>query len=137
MRSTYGGAMAEEEEDSGSGRDDEAAEEGLDPEIGSTDGAALLQKIAVKTLHKHLTEIVECILVNIKAKHLPSAKLLFDLARRLKAEEKIPEEEYLSLAEVLWAFRDDLEDEAQKAKEVDGKAEWVTSAGVEEEQKQD
>jgi len=125
--------MAKEEEDSGSMRGNEAAEERSDPEKGSTGGATLLRDMAVKTLQEHLTEIVECIAVNIKAKHLPSANLLFYLATRLKAEEEIPEEEYRSLAEVLWEFRDDLVDEVLEAKVIDGKAEWVAPDGAKQE----
>lgn len=134
MRPMYGGAMAEEEEeDSGSTRGNEAAEKGLNPEKGSTGGAILLRDMAVKTLQEHLTEIVECVVVNIKAKHMPSANLLFYLATRLKAEEVIPEEEYQSLAEVLWEFRDDLADEIQEAQVIEGKAEWSPSDGTKQE----
>jgi len=119
--------MAEEEDGSGSGRSDKAAEQGLDPEMGPSrapkkalrNGTALLLEMADEAVVEQLQEIVDCVVVNIKAGHLPSAKLLLELVARLKLEEDIPEEDYRSLAEVLWK---DLE-----ARTVPGKFEVVAT----------
>ena len=59
---------------------DGEAEERQDPEIDLAGAAVLLQREAAKALAKYLKEVVDCIITNIKAKHLPSAKLLFELA---------------------------------------------------------
>ena len=107
LRSIHGGAMNEEEEDSGSGRSDEAAEkEGLDPEIGPTQGpvtgTVLLRDVAVEALCEHLKEVAGCIIAGVETGHLPDGNLLFDMATRWKLQEDVPEGDYLSLAEVLW-----------------------------------
>ena len=112
--------MAEEEE--GSRRSDGRAQRGSDPENGST-GAVLLQETAEKALEDYLGQIVNCILDNIRDKHLPSAKLLFELAARLRVEKEVPEAEYLSFAEGLWkAFLEEerVEEQAIKQQEMVG-----------------
>jgi hypothetical protein len=102
--SAWDGAMAEEEH----AQSDGSGGQGLDPENGPTGAVVLLQKKAEKTVEEHLTTIVDCILDNIRAKHLPSAKLLIDLAARLETGKDVAEEEYVSLAEVLWtAFQEE------------------------------
>lgn len=70
---------------------------------GAVNGAMLLRDIALEALRKNLQAIVDCVLDNIKVgKHLPSVKLLFELATHLTPEDEIPEEDLLSFAEVLW-----------------------------------
>lgn len=103
----YGGAMAEEKEaDEGKARGKFGsrgnAGQRLDPKNGPAGAAVLLQETAEETLEDYLLEIAACVLDNIRAKHLPTVKLLFDLAARLRARDNVPREEYESLAEVLW-----------------------------------
>jgi hypothetical protein len=66
-------------------------------------GPVQLQRKAEKTVAAYFAEIFDCITANIKAKHLPSAKLLMDLAARLQKGLYVPEQEYMSLAAVLLA----------------------------------
>jgi len=94
--------MAEEEEQSKVVRSGRIAGQRLDPEKGPTGAAVRLQEMAEKALEENLLEVVECILDNIRVKHLPSAKLLMELARRLDSRKVVLEVEYQSLAEVLW-----------------------------------
>jgi hypothetical protein len=104
--------MAKEQDDSGSERSDEPAGEGLDPEIGPSaspvqmkdriSGAVLLRDLDVEAVHEQLMEVSNGILVNQKPGPLASTKLIFGLATRLKSDEEVSEEEYRSLAEVLW-----------------------------------
>jgi hypothetical protein len=94
--------MAEEEEASGSGWSGEGVGQRSNPENGLTGAAVALQEKAAKVLEENLGKVVDCILDNILAKHLPSAKLLMELAGRVKGPNGVPEEEYMSLAAVLW-----------------------------------
>jgi hypothetical protein len=66
-------------------------------------GPVQLQRKAEKTVAEYFADIFDCIVVNIKAKHLPSAKFLVDLAARLEKGLYVPEQEYMSLAAVLLA----------------------------------
>jgi hypothetical protein len=100
--------MAEEDVESGCARRDGSGEWETGPENGR--GPLLLQEMADKALEENLSVVIECILVNIRAKHLPSLKTLFDLAARVRLYGRVPEEEYRSLAEVLWkAYLSELE----------------------------
>jgi type III secretion system FlhB-like substrate exporter len=99
-----GGAMADKDVKNGCTRSDERGGSGKrrhNPEKGC--GPVQLQRKAEKTVAEYFAEIFECIMANIKAKHLPSAKLLIDLAARLEAGSYVPEQEYMSLAAVLLA----------------------------------
>jgi len=94
--------MAKEEEGRGDRRSDGRAGKRLDPEKGPTGLVVRLQETAEKALEDNLLEVVVCILDNIRVKHLLSAKLLIELARKVDARKEVLEVEYLSLAEVLW-----------------------------------
>ena len=96
------GGMADEVVEEVGAEGGERAAGGSNPEKGSTGAASSLQKLAEKTLEEHLADVMKCVVGNIKDKHLPSAKLLIDLAARLKADEDVPETAYTSLAQVLW-----------------------------------
>jgi hypothetical protein len=96
--------MADTDVEDGCTRSDEGGGSGKrrpNPEKGC--GPVQLQRKAEKTVAQYFAEIFECITDNIKAKHLPSAKLLMDLAARLQAGSYVPEQEYMSLAAVLLA----------------------------------
>jgi hypothetical protein len=99
-----GGAMADKDVEDGCTRSDKGGGSGKrrhNPEKGC--GPVQLQRKAEKTVAEYFADIFDCIVVNIKAKHLPSAKLLMDLAARLQAGSYVPEQEYMSLAAVLLA----------------------------------
>lgn len=101
-----GGAMAEEDETSEKLEGDRDAEARVDPENGGFGKAATkLQDKAGELLEEHLLEIVDCILANVRKKHLPSVTMLLDLSNRVRANEDVPEETYQSLADVLWAAK--------------------------------
>ena len=96
--------MAEEDEKDGSTRSDKGGGSGKRRRNPEKDcGPLQLQRKAEKTVAEYFAEIFECITANIKAKHLPSAKLLMDLAARLESGSYVPEREYMSLAAVLLA----------------------------------
>jgi hypothetical protein len=62
----------------------------------------MLQDLALEALGKELRSIVEAIVFNIKEqKHLPSAKLLMDLAGYLKVHGEVEEAEMQSFAALL------------------------------------
>jgi hypothetical protein len=89
-----------------------SSERGPDPEIGWVDAPLLLQRLAEKSLEENLTDVINCILVNIRAGHLPSVKLLVDLvATQVKSGVEVSAEAYESLAEVLWAAVQEAETE--------------------------
>jgi hypothetical protein len=96
--SNDGGVMAEEEEGWGSERSDGIdAERWLNPEKGSGSVVMKLREVADDELEKHLLGIVKCIVFNIEDKmHLPSVKLLFELANP-----RLSQEVYQSFAEQL------------------------------------
>jgi hypothetical protein len=110
-------AEAEEEVDgvAGVGGDSAVdAGERSDPENGRTGAAKRLQRAAEKALGETVPQIVTCLVTNIGANHLPSAKMLIDLAegrRRDEDRDEIPAEEYRSLAELLWKELEEQETE--------------------------
>jgi hypothetical protein len=95
---------AEEEDaiEQAGARGAEDAGERSDPEDGRTGAVALLQKKADEAVEKNLSRIVDCIVDNIIEKHLPSVKLLFEVAARYRVEGAVPKEDFRSFAEVLW-----------------------------------
>jgi hypothetical protein len=118
----------EKKEDSGStcaalerGR---SAGQQTDPEKGPTGAVAMFREVAKGALFEHIKAIVDCILVNIKKHHLPSAKLLVDLVTLLEAAGlDLPAEAYMGFAEALWR---ELE-EAEKSLVVEGGTQVVES----------
>jgi hypothetical protein len=100
--------MAEAEEEDAiaqvTARGAEDAGKRSDPKNGRTGAARRLQQAAEKALDENTPKIVNCLIANIEGNHLPSAKMLIDLANGLRGggENEIPEEGYLSLADVLW-----------------------------------
>jgi hypothetical protein len=106
--STDGGAMAEAEEERASAPEVVGAKDarvGSDPENGRTRAKKRLRKEAETALGNHATEIVQCLLRNIGKDHVPSAKMLIDLADLEDGpgdEDGAAQDEYRSLAEVLW-----------------------------------
>lgn len=101
-----GGVMAEVKVVEGvRERSDVAGVAAVNPEIGSArrvNAPAMLKGFAVIAVQAKLDEIVTCIMTNITKGHLPSAKLLFDLASKMVNDEEIPEAEMKSIAEFLW-----------------------------------
>jgi hypothetical protein len=91
--------MAEQEE----ARSDGSCGQQPDPENGPVETVVLLCETTKSVFRKHLADIFQCIVDNIRAKHLPSAKLLIDLMKLLKVEfeNDAPEQEFPSLAEML------------------------------------
>ena len=91
--------MAEEEE----ARSDRSSGQRLDPENDLAEAVVLLREMTENAFKKHVADILQCIVDNICAKHLPSAKLLIDLMKLLKVEiaNDAPEKEFPSLAEML------------------------------------
>jgi MoaA/NifB/PqqE/SkfB family radical SAM enzyme len=97
--------MAEAEEERGTAQDGigaDGARARSDPENGRTGVRKRLKKAAEKTLDENMPKIMNCLLTNIDQNHLPSAKMLIDLADGPGDEEEFSSEAYLSLAEVLW-----------------------------------
>jgi hypothetical protein len=104
--------MAEEEDDSGNMQRGVRAGRwtGQERDRGTVHK---LQVKANKVLEDNMLSAVDCLLVNIRdLKHLPSLKLILELAARVRAEEELPEEEYRSLAEMLWKSYQEQEGEA-------------------------
>ncbi len=97
---TWGGAMTDADEDEGDVRSDGIVRVRLNPGRGC--GEERLQEAPETALQNYLREVVECVIDNVKVKHLPSAALLFNLAMRLSRNEAVPEEAYLSFAAELW-----------------------------------
>jgi hypothetical protein len=64
-------------------------------------GAAVVQKMALGTVEEEMRGILDCVVVNIKAGHLPSAKFIFELASKMKRSEEVDEAEMQSFAELL------------------------------------
>jgi hypothetical protein len=103
--------MADGQEVSGSARSDGTdAGRRLNPENGSGSVVVLLQEKADKALGDHLLEVVECLVSNVKEKHLPSLKLLFDIAERIGLGQELSEAAVKS-------FTDSLRDSLQTMKE--------------------
>jgi hypothetical protein len=99
-----GGAMAEEEDDSGSEKGSVEGDGsgvrpkgGSDPKNGRVGGGLLLQRAADTAVDTYIADVIACLIGNIKKLHLPSAKLLMDLANRL-GNKDISLEEFESLA---------------------------------------
>ncbi len=106
--STNGGAMAEAEEVQGTapevvGAGDAGARS--EPEKARTGVRKRLQKAAEETLDNNVTKFMTCLVKNIEGNHLPSAKMLLDLADG--PEDEGTGEEFSSLAEVLWKELED------------------------------
>jgi hypothetical protein len=96
--------MADKDVEDGCTRSDEGGGSGKRRPNPEKDwGPVQLQRKAEKTVAEYFADIFDCITANIKAKHLPSAKLLIDLAARLEKGLYVPEQEYMSLAAVLLA----------------------------------
>jgi hypothetical protein len=96
--------MAEEEDDSGSEKGSvEGDGSGVRPKGGSDQkngrvgGRLLLQRAADTAVDTYIADVISCIEGNIKKLHLPSVKLLLDLAERLGSKE-VSLEEFESLA---------------------------------------
>lgn len=90
-----------EESERGNAESGGAGESRSDPENGPTEGTVVLGGVVLTAVEKHFEVLVGCIVENIKKFHLPSAKLLIELAMLLGLGNKISEKEYPSLAEVL------------------------------------
>ena len=105
LRRGNGGAVASVEDVEESERGDGEIAEGVDPENGPARGVggavARLQETAEKALEANLMEIVTCLVDNVKIKHLPSVKLLFELAARVKVGGDVPVEEMVSISDFL------------------------------------
>lgn len=102
-----GGAMAEGDEVSEAAKDDRYF--GERPEWGQKkalvtleDADDMLCEMADWEIRNNLREIMTCIMENIRKMHLPSVKLLLELAARMKRRRAVPVEVYESLATVLW-----------------------------------
>jgi hypothetical protein len=91
--------MAEEEEARGDG----SSGQWLDPENGPAEAVVLLYETTKSVFSKYLVDIFQCVVDNIRAKHLPSAGFLIDLMKLLKIEfeNHAPEQKFPSLADVL------------------------------------
>jgi len=92
-RHGIGGAMAEEEDDSGSEKDcveDDwsgvRSDGGPDPKNGRVKGRLLLKEAATTALDKYVDDVIKNIVGNIKGGHLPSMKLLMDMADHLESK---------------------------------------------------
>lgn len=108
--STNGGAMAEAEEQQGTALEvvgAEGAKARSDPENGRTGVRKRLQKAAEQTLDENMPKIMTCLVKNIEGNHLPSAKMLIDLADGPGDEDVASLEAHPSLAEVLWKELED------------------------------
>ena len=105
-RPARGGAMATQGTEAGrnQGTTEGDGDDGqqLNPEKGLVGASALLRETAKTALRENFLSIVECIVTNIRNKHLPSVKLLFELAGYLEAGVEVPAEAYESFAAVLW-----------------------------------
>jgi len=89
--------MAEEEDDSGSEKDcveDDwsgvRSDDGPDPKNGQVKGRLLLRRAATDALEKYVDDVITNIVGNIKDKHLPSVKLLMDMADHLESRNPTP-----------------------------------------------
>lgn len=89
--------MAEEEDGSGSEKDcieDDWSgvrfDGGPDPKNGQVKGRLLLQRAATDALEKYVDDVITNIVGNIQAKHLPSVKLLMDMADHLESKNPTP-----------------------------------------------
>jgi type III secretion system FlhB-like substrate exporter len=86
---------------------------GQRPDRESGQGGAVepLQKTADKPVEEHLKDIADCIMENIRGIHVPCASLLVAFAVKINATNEIPQEEYESLAEVLWKMHREMAEE--------------------------
>jgi len=115
--------MAKEEDDSGSKkvRFEEdwyslvSAEE-PDPENGRAGVGTLLQRAADAAVSKYINIVVNSVLGNIQDKHLPSVKLLMDVAGHLESKNPTPAD-FESFARLLMKeFRKEQEKHAEQEK---------------------
>jgi len=84
---------------------------GPDPENGQAGGPGLLQRAADAAMWKYINMVVNCVLGNIQDKHLPSVKLLMEMAQCL--DKKNPTAaDYESFAKLLLK---ELENEQEKS----------------------
>ena len=83
----------------------------LGEESGWGGAADALRDKADKAMEEHLLDVAKCILDNVRDMHLPSVNLLFEIAARVKTTNDVPEEQYLSLAQVLWKARQEQDEE--------------------------
>lgn len=97
-----GGAMAVVEEYGVRAESDGITGERLDRESGWGGAVGLLQEASEKTLGESLKDVADCILENVRGRHIPWAGLFLALAAKAETAKEIPQEEYESLAEVLW-----------------------------------
>lgn len=86
---------------------------GSDPENDSTGLAGWFGEMADRTLKEHFTKVLDTIVVNVEAKHLPSAKFLVDLAVWAQKYPGVKQERFVSLAQTLW-------EDLQKTTEIEG-----------------
>jgi hypothetical protein len=108
-----GGAMAEEEIKEGSIGSDGSGERGPDPENGRVVLPLRFLKKAEETLDENIDEVFTCIMDNVKAGHLPSAKMLLDLVREARRGVNVPAAAFESLAEALWKSVNELKQETE------------------------
>ena len=103
--------MADVKAEVGIGQGGEVVLSGPEPEIVPTestqgrgvDKAALLQEMAEEFMRKNFRPVLECVLTNVlEHKHLPSARLLVELAKMVVTEGEAPVEAYESVTEVIW-----------------------------------
>lgn len=90
--------MAEEEEVNGCARCN-GSDEWSNPE---NDWMLLLQKRVLKRLEKHLDDVLDCIIANVRDNQLQAVKILLDLARWAGAGKAATPEMYQSFAKALW-----------------------------------
>jgi len=103
-----GGAMDEERV----GSDGGTAVRGPGPEKGLDDVCDEMIDIAERALREGLVGVVKNMGVLVTEKeHVPAAKALVDLVERLKAMKRMPREEHVSFAAVLWRESQQLDDE--------------------------
>ena len=97
--------MAKDVEESGSAQGTTEGDGGggqrLNPETGSTGALVLLKETAKKAVIEHLADIIACIVVNIQNKHLPSLKLLLELATLIDSGVDVSQAQFDSFAKVL------------------------------------
>ena len=99
--------MAKEEDDKGSETESVEGdgsgicpEDEPDPENGRVGGRLLLKRAAETALSTYIKDVIASIVTNIKAKHLPSTKMLLDMADHLESRDATPAE-FDSFAKVL------------------------------------
>ena len=111
MRSTHarhefdekaGGAMAEEDEESGSEESGGDGGRGLNPENGSADLLSRILDAIAKATNNDVDGIAKAILESCVKGQATGLKWVFEALTRAQAKKKEPEAHIQSLAEVLW-----------------------------------